>query len=297
VDVRPFSRADVPFAAALLAERPLRHPLAAPLDAVREIEALLDAGATGWVAPGGYLLGVVDADAAWVRYAGHAARDVTTYRHLYAALSRDLVAAGALRHAVELPDGDPVAGEAFANLAFGREHVFALASLASQPTGPDDPRVRTGTLDDYDAVAPMFPLLSRHLAGPPCWSPRPESYYGTLAESFREDMADPGVTYLIAREDGEDIGFATWEPLPARPAVAAGAWALGHMVVRPEHRGRGIGAALTIAGLNLGRERGFPTSWTDWRLTNMDAEPRWRTYGWTPYMVRMTRRLEPGVRG
>lgn len=295
MDVRPFTRADVAPAAELLAARGNAHPLAEPVDAVREIETLLDAGATGFAAPGGYLLGSVEEDAAWVRYAGHAARDVPTYRHLYAAASRAWVDAGALRHAVEMPDGDPVAGEAFANLAFGREHVFALAALDAQPVGSPDPRVRTGSLDDYESLRPMFGMLARHLSGPPCWSPRPAAYYDTLDESFREDMADPNVTYLAASVGGEDVGFATWEPLPPRVAVPDGAWALGHMVVLPGHRGLGLGAALTLAGLALGRERGFATSWTDWRLANMSAEPYWRTYGWTPYLVRMTRRLEPGV--
>lgn len=297
MDVRPFTRADVPFAAGLLAARGNAHPLVAPFDAAAEVTKLLDDGHEGYVTDTGYLVGRVDADAAWAQYAGHAATDVMTYRHLYRAISRDWVDAGQRRHAVVMPDADPVAGEAFANLAFGREHVFALASLADQPRGETDPRVRVGTIDDYDSIVPMFPLVSRHLAEAPCWAPRPASYYETLAESFREDMSDPNVTYLIAREDGEDVGFATWEPLSVRPAVADGAWALGHMSVKPEHRGRGIGAALTIAGLNLGRERGFATSWTDWRLTNMSAEPHWRTFGWTPYLVRMTRRLEPAVLG
>ncbi|HEV2891569.1 MAG TPA: GNAT family N-acetyltransferase [Frankiaceae bacterium] len=296
MDLRPFARDDVPWAAALLASRPLRHPLAAPPDAAREIEALLDAGATGWAAPGGYALGLVDADAGWLRYAGHCARDVATYRHLYAAVSRDLVAAGALRHAVEMPDGDPVAGEAFANLAFGREHVFALASMDAQPVeGEPDARVRVGSLDDYDALLPLFPLLARHLAEPACWSPRPEAYFETLPALFREDMDSPDVTYLVAEAGGEPVGFATWEPLPARICVAEGAWALGHMVLREDARGLGLGAAMTLRGLTIGRERGFDVSWTDWRLTNLSAEPRWRTYGWAPYMVRMTRRLEPGV--
>lgn len=297
MDVQSFSRSDVAHAAGLLGARGNAHPLAATFDAAAEVERLLDAGATGYVADGGFLLGSVDDDAAWVRYAGHAARDVATYRHLYAALSRDFVAAGALRHAVELPDGDAVAGEAFANLAFGREHVFALSALDAQPSGAWDPRVRVGSPDDLASLRPMFGMLARHLSEAPCWSPRPEAYYDTIDESFREDMADPSVTYLVAREDGTDVGFATWEPLPPRIAVPERAWALGHMVVLPSHRGRGIGAALTLAGLGLGRERGFTTSWTDWRLTNMSAEPHWRTYGWTPYLVRMTRRLEPGVLG
>jgi GNAT superfamily N-acetyltransferase len=296
VDVRPFSPSDLAWAAGLLAERGNAHPLAAPLDARAELAALLDEGATGVAADGGFLLAAIEGDGtAWVRYAGHAARDVATYRHLYATAARSWVEAGARRHAVEMPEGDPVAGEAFANLAFGREHVYALASLDSQPAGEPDPRVRLGGLDDYDSLKPMFGMLARHLAEPACWSPRPESYFETLPEEFREDMAKPEVAYVVARVDGVDVGFATFEPLPPRVAVPDDAWALGHMVVRPEHRGRGLGRAMTLAGLALGRERGHTVSWTDWRLTNMTAEPYWRTYGWTPFVVRMTRRIEPGA--
>jgi GNAT superfamily N-acetyltransferase len=296
VDVRPFTRADVPFAASLLAARPNAHPLAAPVAAAEEVAALLDAGHAGYVADGGYLIGRVDDDGAWAQYAGHAARDAATYRHLYRAVARDWVAAGQRRHCVVMPDGDPVAGPAFADLAFGREHVFALASLAAQPAGPPPPAdvaVRAGTLDDYDALAPMFPGLRRHLAESPCFSPSPASYYERLPEEFRADLADRDVTYFVASLGGRDVGFATWEPLPPRILVPAGAFALGHMSVLPEARGRGAGHALTLAGLALARERGHTVTWTDWRLTNMSAEPHWRHYGWTPYLVRMTRRIEP----
>lgn len=293
MDVRPFTRDDVATAAALLAARWQDHPLVAPFDAAEEIGKLLDEGHAGYAAPGGYLIGRTDADAAWSLYAGHAARDVATYRHLYRALGRDWVDAGQRRHAVVVPDGDPVAQEAFANLAFGREHVFALATLADQPSGAPDPRVRVGTVEDYDALRPLFPTLARHLSDAPCWSPRPASYYGTLEEDFREDMADPKVTYLIASVEGANVGFATWEPMPARICVPEGAFALSHMAVLPEQRGRGVGQALTLAGLALAREHGATVTWTDWRLTNMSAEPRWRTYGWRPYNVRYTRRVEP----
>lgn len=300
MDVRPFTPADVPAAAALLDARGNAHPLAAPVDAVREIEALLDDGATGYAAPAGFLVGKVDGDEAWVQYAGHAARDVATYRHLYAAASRDWVRAGAARHAVVMPDGDRVAGDAFANLAFGREHVFALGSLLSQPSARvPDPRVEIAraSIDDLDAMLPMMSIVARHLSDAPVWAPRPASYYENLRSYWGEDLADAKVTYHLARVDGRPVGFATWEPMPPRVAVPDGTWALGHMAVVPEARGTGVGAALTLAGLALGRERGFTTSWTDWRLTNMSAEPYWRTYGWTPYLVRMTRRLEPAVLG
>jgi GNAT superfamily N-acetyltransferase len=294
VDVRPFVPADVPYAASLLAVRAHPHPLAAPFAAEAEIAALLEAGHTGVVTAGGYLLGRVDGGEAWVQYAGHAATSAAAYRHLYAAAARTWVSAGARRHAVLVPDGDPVAGPAFADLAFGREHVFALASLADQPTGAWDPRVRVGRgLDEFETLRSLFPLVARHLEGAPVFSPRPASYWAGLEDEFREDLADESVTYLVAEEDGRAVGFAVWGPMPERIAVPAGAHALAHMAVLPECRGRGLGAALTLAGLALLRERGVTVTWCDWRLTNLDAEPYWRTYGWAPYLVRMTRRVEP----
>jgi GNAT superfamily N-acetyltransferase len=293
VDVRPFVRSDVGVAASLLGRRGNAHPLAAPFDPVVEIEALLDAGHTGWAAPGGFLLGRVDGDEAWVQYAGHAARDAATYRHLYAAAAASWAGAGARRHCVLAPEGDPVAEPAFANLAFGREHVFALASLADQPSGAPGVPVRVGTPDDYDALRPLFDTVARHLERSPVFSPRPAAYYEGLPALFREELADDDVTYLLAEVDGRVAGFATWEPMPARVAVPEGAYAFSHAAVAAGLRGRGIGQALTLAGLALARERGATVTWSDWRLTNLDAEPYWRTYGWAPYAVRLTRRVEP----
>lgn len=297
MDVRRFTRDDVPAAAALLAARTQEHPLAAPFDAADEIAQLLDDGHTGWIADGGYLLGKADADAAWSLYTGHAARDVSTYRHLYRAIGTDWVEAGHRRHAVVAPEGDPVAGEAFGNLAFGREHVCALARLADQPADPPDPRVAIREIgpDDVDGIAALLPTLARHLSDAPVWSPRPAAYYDALTEDFREDVAEPHTTYRVASLDGADVGFASWEPMPSRVCVPEGAYALSHMSVLPEARGRGVGRALTLDGLALLRERGVTVTWTDWRLTNMSAEPYWRTYGWRPYNVRWTRRIEPDM--
>ncbi|MDQ1713871.1 MAG: hypothetical protein QOE45_3321 [Frankiaceae bacterium] len=294
VDVRRFTPSDLPAAAALLAARPNAHPLAAPFSAADEITALLDAGAAGWVADGGYAIGAIDADGAWLQYAGHAARDAATYRHLYRAIARDWVEAGARRHCVVMPDGDPVAGPAFADLAFGREHVFALAPVADQPDDPSpDVEVRVATPEDYDALLPMFANVARHLTEAPVFAPRPASYYERLPDEFREDLALARTTYLVARVDGRAVGFSVWEPMPQRILVPEGAYALSHMSVVPEMRGRGVGHAMTLAGLAQARERGVTVLWCDWRLTNMSAEPHWRRYGWTPYLVRMTRRIEP----
>jgi GNAT superfamily N-acetyltransferase len=295
MEVRPFTRDDVPFAASLIAARDPLHPDVAPFDPAAEVGRLLDDGHTGYAAPGGFLLGKVDDDAAWAQYAGHAARDVATYRHLYRAISADWVAAGQRRHAVVMPDGDRVGQEAFAGLAFGREHVFALASLDAQPSGTPAAEVTVAEGEAaFEEIGPLLPLLARHLSDPPVFSPRPRAYYDAIVPWFKEDYDDPKVTYLVGRLDGRAVGFATWEPLPPRLLVPEGTWALGHMSVLPEARGRGVGQALTLAGLALGRERGFTWSWTDWRLTNLSAEPYWRTYGWRPYQVRYTRRVEPG---
>lgn len=66
-------------------------------------------------------------------------------------------------------------------------------------------------------------------------------------------VADPGVTLLVARDGGAIVGFAMVAVFPKLTGVAS---RLEDVVVDAAARGRGTGAALVTAALEVARERG-----------------------------------------
>ncbi|HVE62440.1 MAG TPA: GNAT family N-acetyltransferase [Mycobacteriales bacterium] len=278
-----------------------RHPLLdRHADLVTAVGAVRAAASHGWVALDGdrvvgYLLSRVDEHTTWVDLGGHAAADELTTRLLYAAASTTWVAARGLRHAVVLLTGDAVAEAAWSRLGFGQEHVFALGPVEpSRTTPPADVDVRVAAGDaDLASLLDMCGIVGEHLSSAPAWSYRSPETAAALPDMFRADYENPAVFDFIASVDGVDVGFASWEPMPPRLGVPADAVAFGHAAVRPGHRGRGVGAALDVAGRAWAIEHGATVSWSDWRLSNMAAEPHWRTLGWTPYATKWTRQLPP----
>ncbi len=280
-----------------------RHPLLdRDADLVTAVGAVREAASHGWVALDGdkvvgYLLSRVDEHATWVDLGGHSAVDELTTRLLYAAASTAWVTARGLRHAVVLLTGDAMAEGAWSRLGFGQEHVFALGPVEPSRTTPPaavDVRIATSAAD-LDSLLDMCGIVGEHLRLAPAWSYRSPEAAASLLDMFREDFGKPDVVDFIASIDGVDVGFASWEPMPHRLGIPAGAVAFSHAAIRPEHRGRGVGAALDKTGRAWAIEQGATVSWTDWRLTNMAAEPHWRNLGWAPYATRWTRQLPPEV--
>jgi ribosomal protein S18 acetylase RimI-like enzyme len=78
---------------------------------------------------------------------------------------------------------------------------------------------------------------------------------------------DPSAVHLAARDDaGELLGACVLiaRPCPARPDIL-GAWQLRGMATVAQHRGEGVGTALTEAAVNEVRRRGGELVWCDAR--------------------------------
>ncbi|GHO49621.1 GNAT family N-acetyltransferase [Ktedonospora formicarum] len=332
MQIKPFSQADLEEASVLLARRHqedcAREPMlperySNPSEARVALEKAWEASTIDGVSAGGvmarhdgkligYLIGTPKIDevwgrSVWVEYAGHAidrAYGAELYRDLYAALSPTWVALGCLYHVANLPASDQEAIEAWFNLSFGKEQVYALRETApaSAFDFPVDPtlEVRRATPADIDLASELDDVLPEHQAQSPVYSvlipyDREESRQDTL-----EELANPEWKTWLAVRDGHCAGIQIY--LPARPPRGIGEMIvpercsfLGFAATRQDERGRGVGRALTARGLAEDHASGYTYCLTDWRATNLLSSRFWSHRGWRPVAYRLTRRLDERI--
>ena len=304
--VRPFSDAELDFAADLLADRHERHREAEPLlpagvDFRAEVEALWRRpGASGAASERGFLIGAPREDPVWgpnvwVESAGHAVEDPESVRDLYALAAQHWLDGGQTRHYVLVP-AQPELVDAWFRLGFGQQHTVGVRELhegAAYPSG-----VRAATEHDLDRLVALAPLLAEHQALAPVFGPGP---LGSLANEVElrkdilEELALDDVTNLVAERHGQIVGNfyvvgierSSLTALERPPAAAYLAWA----VTVPEARGSGVGLALTEASFAWACAHGYRTMVTDWRVTNLLSSRFWPRRGFRPAFLRLYRSI------
>jgi ribosomal protein S18 acetylase RimI-like enzyme len=311
--VLPFSDEHVADAASLLARRHERQVARQQLlsmehDFRAEVEAAWSrAGASGRaaVADGrlaGYMIGWSRPDDrwganAWIEAAGHAADDPELVRDLYAALAAEWVERGLTAHYSLVPASDEGLVSAWFRLGFGAQSVNGIVSLAQAETAAvAGVRVREASEDDLDSMLELSTLLTEHHAASPVFT-RPWSISDEDVRAFvQEELASPDACDLVAEVDGRIVGVLTVKPTQgyethAGIASPPGAALLAFAVTMPEVRGRGAGVALTHAGFEWARERGYETMVVDWRETNLLSSRFWPRRGFERTFLRVHRTI------
>jgi GNAT superfamily N-acetyltransferase len=313
--IETFGPEHVAAAAELLARRHARHRSAEPLlakqfslpeNARAEVQALLDAGATGTVAASGdtvtgYLLGLRKSETwgpnVWVEAAGHAVDDAETARDLYAAAAQQWHDEGRTAHYALLPAHDAGLVDAWFRLGFGLQHAHAVSEV---PESPAPPRagvvVRRARRADIPVLAQLDVELPLHQGRSPVFSAGHVPTLAAARAEWEEDIDNAEFTHFVAEVDGRVVGAATGcalekssshQPL-TRPDHAG---FLGFASVLPEARGHGAGRALGEAVLGWTAEAGFTSAATDWRVTNLLSSRTWPRLGFRPTFLRLHRNL------
>jgi GNAT superfamily N-acetyltransferase len=159
-------------------------------------------------------------------------------------------------------------------------------------TGPiGEPRIRAATENDLPAIMQLFEELARLQKPWRVFTPRP-GLGEEMRRRYQADLADPDAHLVVAEQNGEIIGMAAGHLHKPSFFSEELAVELGSVFVRPEHRERGVGAALTAEVARFGRERGV------WRITlktfaqNQEALAAWERMGFEPRTLQMTARVE-----
>jgi len=269
----------------------------------------------------GYLLGEARFDVlrgrhVWAHLPGHAlAEDAppALYADLYAAAGPAWLRLGAFDHYVMMPAADAGGLDAWYGLSFGREQAHAMRSLAAplpEPVGVSGVRIRPATPDDQDVmVEELSPVLRDHMAGPPVWAVNLPEYIRSIREGFAEMLTDDHAAVWLAEEDvpgsrvapgSRVLGYQAYHS--ATPSdddltisLSDRTTVLKVAATRPEARGRGIGRALTRAGLAGAAAAGYAVCVIDWRTTNIEAARFWPRLGFQPAVYRLARKVDPRI--
>jgi ribosomal protein S18 acetylase RimI-like enzyme len=101
------------------------------------------------------------------------------------------------------------------------------------------------------------------------------------AERLPMSFQEQGGGCLIAQSNSEPVGFVAWRDIP--PHIAADAWELKRLWVRPAGRGLGLGRALTLAVLDRARAARRTAVYLDTAPASMAAAHRlYLELGFTP---------------
>jgi ribosomal protein S18 acetylase RimI-like enzyme len=99
--------------------------------------------------------------------------------------------------------------------------------------------------------------------------------FGSLekeAERLPESYLEQGGGCIMARVEGEPVGFVAWRELPI--TVANDAWEVKRLWVRPAARGLGLGRTLTSAIIDRARQAGKKAVYLDTAPESMGAAYR-----------------------
>jgi GNAT superfamily N-acetyltransferase len=302
----PFADEHLDAAAALLAERHVRHRDAEPLlPVIDDFRAQIEAewrsdGATGAAAVVdgrlvGYLIGHMRDDsvgvAAWVGLAGHATREPELVRDLYAAAAPGWLEAGAARHFALVPALDDLIDPWF-RLSFGASAMQATRETAVEDVHDAGVTVRSSNPDDLEASARFDRLLGQHLAAPPSYGGLPVPDLQAYLDDWRSTWDEPEFTHFVAERNGAVVGHLLMYRRPAGDLrVPSDSIDLANAATLPDVRRSGVGLALTAHALSWAHEHGYPTMITDWRMTNLPASRFWPRRGFRPTFMRLYRSI------
>jgi GNAT superfamily N-acetyltransferase len=148
-------------------------------------------------------------------------------------------------------------------------------------------KVRQATTSDLPALVTLFQELDRMQREWRVFTPRP-GFYDEVALKYRRAIDDRDAWVGVAESDGEVVGMAFAEiRVPSRFSDER-ALEISGVVVRADHRGKGVGRALVHEATRFAEGRGV--GWIEIKtfVPNETAMGFWHALGFNPRVVQLT---------
>lgn len=173
-------------------------------------------------------------------------------------------------------------------LGFRRSLERGVMKIAPFPPSPLPPgyALRRGTPADVERALALDALSDQAAQLGPVYERTDRIDGGQL---WREYLADPTCTYLLIELAGAAVAHGAILALNDAVGDFPDRVHLTAVVVKEEHRQRGLARALADALLSGAATSGHRHAQTTWRTTDHRAGRYWRNYGFSPTLVMLER--------
>ena len=228
---------------------------------------------------------------AWIGPDGVSFDDDDVLASLYAAAGQEWISEGARNHFVWTLD-DPSTTSAWIDLGFSKMHARGMMALRrGQHQLSDDYVLRRGTIDDLELALQLDDELDH------AQSQGPSFAIGLSTAAQRDDwtetLTDPESNHYVVDHRGTGVAQCVTFALTTQRSTFDKTIHLSAVVVRNEHRRRGVASAMIDAALNDAMEQGFEYGETIWRVSNRQATHYWSNFGFETTYVRLHRTIGP----
>jgi ribosomal protein S18 acetylase RimI-like enzyme len=306
IEVRPFNDDDIAGASEVLERSHHAHLIEEPLLASGvDFEVLVRKereDATGAVALRGgtvvgYLLGRHGSGwlgpHVWSTSAGHATDDPGLVPDLYAVAAARWVEEGLPRHFI-FASADQAHVEPWFRVGFGASAWEAVRPIPGPALdrGRGDIHVRLSEPDDLHEIATLARELPLHLRASPSFSEIVAESEESLRDEWRDTWLKDEYTHFVAEVDGRIVGQLLLYRRPMGDLrIPPNSIDLSNATTLPEHRGVGVGRALTRAAIAWADGQGISAMTIDWRATNLLAARMWPRVGFRSTFLRLYRSI------
>jgi GNAT superfamily N-acetyltransferase len=329
LQLHTFTKADIPAASQLLAERhrlaragqpwlPASWEQPEPWDAVLAPMVGTADGVT--VTDGGRMAGFMlgrkelppqeSMMARWgvprgvsIGIEGHAASlasDVLAiYTEMYASLAEEWVREGFFAHTATVLAGDRAAHDALVALGFGRRVVVGVRQVEPVPPPPEssDVYIRLATSEDAEAVHLLELELDYWHSHSPMFLPVDAATNASAWEFMKSVMSSDRSAVFLGFQEDEPVGMISMLPDGFVQGCLRGDSQvyLYQGIVNKDVRSGGVGEALLSRALTWAKEQGFTSVSLHYFSANPAGGPFWRKHGFEAASYGMQRIVDERI--
>jgi GNAT superfamily N-acetyltransferase len=232
-------------------------------------------------------------------YATKSGTEHDVLRAMFSDLAEHFVELGIFDFSVSIPASDPVTGEAFASLGFGRNMTCAIRDVAPPARGAATGiEMHEASAEDAEVIFGLNEELTLHHARSPIFNPYIRESDPSSHDFQRNLLNEPAANaHWVAYENGRPVGMNTFmQPFFLSPmTVPEKTIYLFQGIVTKDVRAGGVGTAILSNSAEWARAQGYEHIALHFASANLSGAKFWQSSGFRPVEHGLRRRVDERI--